>query len=129
MGGNNDAVISAQADQVTLLRQQVTVRMLLMFIPYITFFMICLDLQIRSSFANMDPFGTGQTLPPLQLPQTASANSTITPLKKPPKWIRRPVGASFAVSFIPVHHRAENCMCLLVVIWYLPIILSIYLKL
>ncbi|XP_053097189.1 protein transport protein Sec31A isoform X8 [Pangasianodon hypophthalmus] len=66
MGGNNDAVNSAQAD------------------------------QISSSFANMDPFGTGQTLPPLQLPQTTSANSTVTPLKKPPKWIRRPVGASFA---------------------------------
>ncbi|XP_058267464.1 protein transport protein Sec31A isoform X8 [Hemibagrus wyckioides] len=66
MGGNNDAVSSAQAD------------------------------QISSSFANMDPFGTGQTLPPLQLPQTTSANSTVTPLKKPPKWIRRPVGASFA---------------------------------
>ncbi|XP_046716918.1 protein transport protein Sec31A isoform X9 [Silurus meridionalis] len=66
MGGNNDAVSSAQAD------------------------------QISSSFANMDPFGTGQTLPPLQLPQSATTNSTVTPLKKPPKWIRRPVGASFA---------------------------------
>ncbi|XP_060764279.1 protein transport protein Sec31A isoform X2 [Neoarius graeffei] len=66
MGGNNDAVNSAQAD------------------------------QISSSFANMDPFGTGQTLPPLQLPQSTSANSTVTPLKKPPKWISRPVGASFA---------------------------------
>ncbi|XP_060751943.1 protein transport protein Sec31A isoform X9 [Tachysurus vachellii] len=66
MGGNNDAVSNAQAD------------------------------QINSSFANMDPFGTGQTLPPLQLPQPTSANSTVTPLKKPPKWIRRPVGASFA---------------------------------
>uniref|UniRef100_A0AAR2KT91 Protein transport protein Sec31A n=1 Tax=Pygocentrus nattereri TaxID=42514 RepID=A0AAR2KT91_PYGNA len=52
--------------------------------------------QISSSFGNMDPFGTGQTLPPLQLPQPTSTNSTITPLKKPPKWIRRPVGASFA---------------------------------
>lgn len=46
----------------------------------------------------MDPFGTGKTLPPLQLPQPTSSQSTITPLKKPPKWIRRPVGASFAVS-------------------------------
>lgn len=46
----------------------------------------------------MDPFGTGKTLPPLQLPQTAPSQSTVTPLKKPPKWIRRPVGASFAVS-------------------------------
>ncbi|XP_046873787.1 protein transport protein Sec31A isoform X6 [Hypomesus transpacificus] len=52
--------------------------------------------QITSSFGNMDPFGTGQTLPPLQMPQTPAAPVTITPLKKPPKWIRRPVGASFA---------------------------------
>uniref|UniRef100_A0A673JL81 Protein transport protein Sec31A n=1 Tax=Sinocyclocheilus rhinocerous TaxID=307959 RepID=A0A673JL81_9TELE len=49
-----------------------------------------------SSFGNMDPFGTGKMLPPLQLPQTAPSQSTVTPLKKPPKWIRRPVGASFA---------------------------------
>uniref|UniRef100_A0A8C1IJD6 Protein transport protein Sec31A n=1 Tax=Cyprinus carpio TaxID=7962 RepID=A0A8C1IJD6_CYPCA len=52
--------------------------------------------QLSSSFGNMDPFGTGKTLPPLQLPQTAPSQSTVTPLKKPPKWIRRPVGASFA---------------------------------
>ncbi|CAJ1070098.1 protein transport protein Sec31A isoform X2 [Xyrichtys novacula] len=52
--------------------------------------------QISTSFGNMDPFGTGQTLPPLQLPQTAVTTATVTPLKKPPKWIRRPVGASFA---------------------------------
>ncbi|XP_062340755.1 protein transport protein Sec31A isoform X2 [Osmerus eperlanus] len=52
--------------------------------------------QITSSFGNMDPFGTGQTLPPLQMPRTPAAPATITPLKKPPKWIRRPVGASFA---------------------------------
>uniref|UniRef100_A0A674AUW8 Protein transport protein Sec31A n=1 Tax=Salmo trutta TaxID=8032 RepID=A0A674AUW8_SALTR len=49
---------------------------------------------ISMSFGNMDPFGMGQTLPPLQLPQASPY--TITPLKKPPKWIRRPVGASFA---------------------------------
>ncbi|XP_038142905.1 protein transport protein Sec31A isoform X2 [Cyprinodon tularosa] len=52
--------------------------------------------QISNSFGNMDPFGTGQTLPPLQLPQAATAPATVNPLKKPPKWIRRPVGASFA---------------------------------
>ncbi|KAK1883706.1 Protein transport protein Sec31A [Dissostichus eleginoides] len=52
--------------------------------------------QITNSFGNMDPFGTGQTLPPLQLPPQAPSSSTINPLKKPPKWIRRPVGASFA---------------------------------
>ncbi|KAM6901921.1 protein transport protein Sec31A isoform 7-T7 [Lycodopsis pacificus] len=52
--------------------------------------------QISNSFGNMDPFGTGQTLPPLQLPQTAAPPVTGNSLKKPPKWIRRPVGASFA---------------------------------
>ncbi|KAM4532333.1 protein transport protein Sec31A isoform 6-T6 [Fundulus diaphanus] len=52
--------------------------------------------QISHSFGNMDPFGTGQTLPPLQLPQSAAAPATVNPLKKPPKWIRSPVGASFA---------------------------------
>ncbi|XP_055730936.1 protein transport protein Sec31A isoform X5 [Salvelinus fontinalis] len=51
---------------------------------------------ISTSFGNMDPFGMGQTLPPLQLSQASPASTTITPLKKPPKWIRRPVGASFA---------------------------------
>ncbi|XP_048027022.1 protein transport protein Sec31A isoform X2 [Megalobrama amblycephala] len=66
MGGSNDNAINLQAD------------------------------QLSSSFGNMDPFGTGKTLPPLQLPQPTSSQSTITPLKKPPKWIRRPVGASFA---------------------------------
>ncbi|XP_012725103.2 protein transport protein Sec31A isoform X4 [Fundulus heteroclitus] len=52
--------------------------------------------QISHSFGNMDPFGTGQTLPPLQLPQSAAPPATVNPLKKPPKWIRSPVGASFA---------------------------------
>ncbi|KAK7120107.1 hypothetical protein R3I94_020205 [Phoxinus phoxinus] len=66
MGGSNDEAIHLQAD------------------------------QLSSSFGNMDPFGTGKTLPPLQLPPPSSTQSTITPLKKPPKWIRRPVGASFA---------------------------------
>uniref|UniRef100_W5MXK4 Protein transport protein Sec31A n=1 Tax=Lepisosteus oculatus TaxID=7918 RepID=W5MXK4_LEPOC len=52
--------------------------------------------QLSSSFGNLDPFGTGQALPPLQLPQHTPQQSTVMPLKKPPKWIRRPVGASFA---------------------------------
>ncbi|CAG05283.1 unnamed protein product [Tetraodon nigroviridis] len=52
--------------------------------------------QISTSFGNMDPFGTGQTLPPLQLPQSTAPSATITQIKKPPKWILRPVGASFA---------------------------------
>ncbi|XP_047425770.1 protein transport protein Sec31A isoform X3 [Mugil cephalus] len=52
--------------------------------------------QISNSFGNMDPFGTGQALPPLQLPQSTAPPAPVNPLKKPPKWIRRPVGASFA---------------------------------
>uniref|UniRef100_A0A8C6T8C0 Protein transport protein Sec31A n=1 Tax=Neogobius melanostomus TaxID=47308 RepID=A0A8C6T8C0_9GOBI len=39
--------------------------------------------KISSSFDSMDPFGTGQMLPPLQVPQPQA------------QWIRRPVGASF----------------------------------
>lgn len=57
-------------------------------------------LQISTSFGNMDPFGTGQTLPPLQLPQPTAPSATHTQIKKPPKWIIRPVGASFAVSVV-----------------------------
>ncbi|NWH47348.1 SC31A protein, partial [Fregata magnificens] len=52
--------------------------------------------QLSSSFGNLDPFGTGQPLPPLQLPQQTAPQSVNLPLKKPPKWIRRPVGASFS---------------------------------
>uniref|UniRef100_A0A672J3B0 Protein transport protein Sec31A n=1 Tax=Salarias fasciatus TaxID=181472 RepID=A0A672J3B0_SALFA len=52
--------------------------------------------KISSSFDTMDPFGTGQVLPPLQVPQPKAQDTIIPPLKKPPKWIRRPVGASFA---------------------------------
>uniref|UniRef100_A0A8U7MCW8 Protein transport protein Sec31A n=1 Tax=Corvus moneduloides TaxID=1196302 RepID=A0A8U7MCW8_CORMO len=53
--------------------------------------------QLSSSFGNLDPFGTGQPLPPLQLPQQTAPQSVVLPLKKPPKWIRRPMGASFSV--------------------------------
>ncbi|XP_030046476.1 protein transport protein Sec31A isoform X2 [Microcaecilia unicolor] len=52
--------------------------------------------KLSSSFGNLDPFGTGQPLPPLQLPQPTTAQSTIPPLKKPPKWLRKPVGATFS---------------------------------
>ncbi|XP_014400026.1 PREDICTED: protein transport protein Sec31A isoform X12 [Myotis brandtii] len=52
--------------------------------------------KLSSSFGNLDPFGTGQPLPPLQIPQQAAQHSIVLPLKKPPKWIRRPVGASFS---------------------------------
>ncbi|NXY43850.1 SC31B protein, partial [Ceuthmochares aereus] len=52
--------------------------------------------KISSSFNNLDPFGTGQILPPLQVPEQIAQTTLIPPLKKPPKWIRRPVGVSFA---------------------------------
>uniref|UniRef100_A0A671Y125 Protein transport protein Sec31A n=1 Tax=Sparus aurata TaxID=8175 RepID=A0A671Y125_SPAAU len=52
--------------------------------------------KISSSFDTMDPFGTGQVLPPLQVPQSTLQDTIVPPLKKPPKWVRRPVGASFA---------------------------------
>uniref|UniRef100_A0A9J8CEY1 Protein transport protein Sec31A n=1 Tax=Cyprinus carpio carpio TaxID=630221 RepID=A0A9J8CEY1_CYPCA len=52
--------------------------------------------QISASFDSSDPFGTGQTLPPLQVPQPSVETTIVPPLKKPPKWVRRPVGASFA---------------------------------
>ncbi|XP_040823385.1 protein transport protein Sec31A isoform X4 [Ochotona curzoniae] len=52
--------------------------------------------KLSSSFGNLDPFGTGQPLPPLQIPQQSTQHSIVLPLKKPPKWIRRPVGASFS---------------------------------
>nr|DBA28679.1 TPA: hypothetical protein GDO54_008994 [Pyxicephalus adspersus] len=52
--------------------------------------------KLSSSFGNLDPFGTGQPLPPLQIPQQTTQQSTVLPLKKPPKWLRRPVGASFS---------------------------------
>ncbi|XP_068113975.1 protein transport protein Sec31B isoform X2 [Hyperolius riggenbachi] len=52
--------------------------------------------KISSSFNNLDPFGIGQSLPPLEVPQQTTQTTVIPPLKKPPRWIRRPVGVSFA---------------------------------
>uniref|UniRef100_A0A667X905 Protein transport protein Sec31A n=1 Tax=Myripristis murdjan TaxID=586833 RepID=A0A667X905_9TELE len=37
-----------------------------------------------------------KVLPPLQVPQPTAPATIVPPLKKPPKWVRRPVGASFA---------------------------------
>ncbi|XP_007479271.2 protein transport protein Sec31B isoform X2 [Monodelphis domestica] len=52
--------------------------------------------KISSSFSSLDPFGTGHPLPPLEVPEQVAHTNLIPPLKKPPKWIRRPTGASFA---------------------------------
>ncbi|XP_046306085.1 protein transport protein Sec31B isoform X7 [Marmota monax] len=46
--------------------------------------------KISSSFSK------GQPLPPFQVPEHVAQASLIPPLKKPPKWIRRPAGVSFA---------------------------------
>ncbi|XP_043916319.1 protein transport protein Sec31A [Protopterus annectens] len=64
--------------------------------------------KLSSSFGNLDPFGTGQALPPLQMPQQTTQQSIILPLKKPPKWLRRPVGASFALIFWFMKHFVSN---------------------
>uniref|UniRef100_A0A8C7X9S8 Protein transport protein Sec31A n=1 Tax=Oryzias sinensis TaxID=183150 RepID=A0A8C7X9S8_9TELE len=37
-----------------------------------------------------------KVLPPLQVPLPHVQDTIVPPLKKPPKWVRRPVGASFA---------------------------------
>uniref|UniRef100_A0A4X2JX56 Protein transport protein Sec31A n=1 Tax=Vombatus ursinus TaxID=29139 RepID=A0A4X2JX56_VOMUR len=52
--------------------------------------------KISSSFSSLDPFGTGHPLPPLEVPEQVAHTNLIPPPKKPPKWIRRPTGASFA---------------------------------
>ncbi|XP_045646490.1 protein transport protein Sec31A isoform X5 [Ursus americanus] len=69
--------------------------------------------KLSSSFGNLDPFGTGQPLPPLQIPQQTAQHNIVLPLKKPPKWIRRPVGASFSfggklVTFGNVKTQAQQ---------------------
>ncbi|XP_069341480.1 protein transport protein Sec31A isoform X4 [Eulemur rufifrons] len=69
--------------------------------------------KLSSSFGNLDPFGTGQPLPPLQIPQQTAQHSIVLPLKKPPRWIRRPVGASFSfggklVTFENVRTQAQQ---------------------
>lgn len=65
--------------------------------------------KLSSSFGNLDPFGTGQPLPPLQIPQQTAQHSIVLPLKKPPKWIRRPVGASFSVGgFVFMIHKYKG---------------------
>ncbi|KAM5192238.1 protein transport protein Sec31A isoform 7-T8 [Mantella aurantiaca] len=64
--------------------------------------------KLSSSFGNLDPFGTGQPLPPLQIPQQTNQQSTVLPLKKPPKWLRRPVGASFSFGGKLVTFEAEK---------------------
>ncbi|XP_036079197.1 protein transport protein Sec31B isoform X3 [Rousettus aegyptiacus] len=52
--------------------------------------------QMRQVDKISSSFSQGQPLPPLQVPEQAAQASLIPPLKKPPKWMRRPAGVSFA---------------------------------
>ncbi|XP_002756699.3 protein transport protein Sec31B isoform X1 [Callithrix jacchus] len=52
--------------------------------------------HMRQADKISSSFSKGQPLPPLQVPEQVAQASLIPPLKKPPKWIRRPTGVSFA---------------------------------
>ncbi|XP_031538585.1 protein transport protein Sec31B isoform X4 [Vicugna pacos] len=52
--------------------------------------------QMRQADKISSSFSKGQPLPPLQVPEQVAQASLIPPLKKPPKWMRRPAGVSFA---------------------------------
>uniref|UniRef100_A0A8D1P4P3 Protein transport protein Sec31A n=1 Tax=Sus scrofa TaxID=9823 RepID=A0A8D1P4P3_PIG len=52
--------------------------------------------QMRQADKISSSFSKGQPLPPLQVPEQVVQASLIPPLKKPPKWMRRPAGVSFA---------------------------------
>ncbi|XP_012624132.1 protein transport protein Sec31B isoform X2 [Microcebus murinus] len=74
--------------------------------------------HMRQADKISSSFSKGQPLPPLQVPEQVAQASLIPPLKKPPKWIRRPTGVSFAfggklVTFglpsSPAHHVPQPC--------------------
>ena len=54
-------------------------------------------LQVMSAFDVDDPF-TSQIHQAQQQQQQQQQKAASAPLKKPPKWLRRPCGATFAVS-------------------------------
>ncbi|XP_044791310.2 protein transport protein Sec31B isoform X10 [Bubalus bubalis] len=75
--------------------------------------------QMRQADKISSSFSKGQPLPPLQVPEQVAQASLIPPLKKPPKWMRRPAGVSFAfggklVTFglpsTPVHQVPQPCL-------------------
>lgn len=56
-------------------------------------------LQVMSSFDVDDPFSAQIHQAQLQQQQQQQKTApSSAPLKKPPKWLRRPCGATFAVS-------------------------------
>ncbi|XP_061259112.1 protein transport protein Sec31B isoform X11 [Bos javanicus] len=75
--------------------------------------------QMRQADKISSSFSKGQPLPPLQVPEQVAQASLIPPLKKTPKWMRRPAGVSFAfggklVTFglpsTPVHQVPQPCL-------------------
>ncbi|KAM8912075.1 protein transport protein Sec31B isoform 1-T1 [Lycaon pictus] len=75
--------------------------------------------QMRHADKIYSSFSKGQPLPPLQVPEQVSQASLIPLLKKPPKWMRRPAGVSFAfggklVTFglpnTPAHQVPQPCL-------------------
>ncbi|XP_006157448.1 protein transport protein Sec31B isoform X3 [Tupaia chinensis] len=52
--------------------------------------------HLRQADKISSSFSRGQPLPPLQVPEQVAQASLVPPLKKPPKWMRRPTGVSFA---------------------------------
>ncbi|XP_060246179.1 protein transport protein Sec31B isoform X2 [Meriones unguiculatus] len=76
------------------------------------------DQHMRQADKICSSFHKGQPLPLLQAPEQMAHASLIPPLKKPPKWLRRPAGVSFAfggklVTFglpsIPVQQVPQPC--------------------
>ncbi|XP_054437338.1 protein transport protein Sec31B isoform X4 [Pteronotus mesoamericanus] len=75
--------------------------------------------QMRQADKISSSFSRGQPLPPLQVPEQVAQASLIPPLKKAPKWMRRPAGVSFAfggklVTFglpsTPAHWVPQPCL-------------------
>ncbi|XP_050001632.1 protein transport protein Sec31B isoform X3 [Alexandromys fortis] len=54
--------------------------------------------HMRQADKISSSFSKGQPLPVLQVPEPVAQASLMPPLKKPPKWMRRPAGVSFAVT-------------------------------
>ncbi|XP_038181598.1 protein transport protein Sec31B isoform X3 [Arvicola amphibius] len=74
--------------------------------------------HMRQADKISSSFSKGQPLPVLQVPESVAQASLIPPLKKPPKWMRRPAGVSFAfggklITFglpsIPVQQMPQPC--------------------
>lgn len=59
--------------------------------------------QVMSAFDADDPFSTQIRQAQQQQQQQQKSAPTSSPLKKPPKWLRRPCGASFSVRMKNIH--------------------------